>query len=124
MSRNARSQGLSRRHRFAERGSFGPVLRGSRKIRGRYAVLHAVARRDAASRLGIALTRRLVPSSLDRNRVKRMVRETFRRHPIKNAGFDCVITLREKYDAAAAPEVRADILALFDRLSREPRAST
>ena len=116
MPRNARKEGLSRRHRFAERGSVGPALRGSRKIRGRLAVLHAVAGRAGISRLGIALTRRLVPSSTERNRVKRLARESFRRHPVKLAGFDCVISLREKLPRAAATELRAEIESLFDRL--------
>ncbi len=120
MARSARKEGLSRRHRFAERGSFGPVLRGSRKVRGRLAVLHVLAGRGQCSRLGIALTRRLVPSSLDRNRVKRLVREAFRRHPVKCAGIDCVLTLRQKFDPATEAELRMEVGALLDRLAREP----
>lgn len=120
MSRNARQEGLSRRHRFAERGSFGPVLRAPRKIRGRLAVLHALATRGPASRIGVALTRRLVASSLDRNQVKRIVRETFRRHEVKRAGYDCVLTLREKFDEGTLPELREEVRSLFDRLVREP----
>ena len=117
MPRNARKEGFSRRHRFAERGSFGPVLRGSRKVRGTLAVVHAVPARNPASRLGIALTRRLVPRSTDRNRVKRLVREAFRRHPLKKAALDCVVSLRERFDAASLPALRSEIGSLFDRLS-------
>lgn len=122
MPRHARKEGFSRRHRFAQRGSFGPVLRTSRKIRGRLAVVHAVTGAGTVSRLGIALTRRLVPSSLERNRVKRMVRETFRRHEVKDAGLDCVVTLRSRFDAATAGELRAEVAALFDQLrTPDPR---
>jgi ribonuclease P protein component len=117
MSRNARKEGFSRRHRFAEQGSFSPVLRGSRKAKGTLAIVHAVAARGATSRLGIALTRRLVPNSTDRNRVKRLVREAFRRHPIKKAALDCVVSLRERFDAARLPALRGEIGSLFDRLS-------
>ena len=49
------------------------------------------------SRLGIGLTRRLVATSVDRNRLKRVIREAFRRHPAKSAGFDCVVMLRERF---------------------------
>jgi ribonuclease P protein component len=122
MPRHARKEGFSRRHRFAQRGSFGPVLRTPRKIRGRLAVVHAVTGAGAVSRLGIALTRRLVPSSLERNRVKRMVRETFRRHEVKDAGLDCVVTLRSRFDPATAGELRAEVAALFDQLRKpDPR---
>lgn len=117
MPRNARNEGLSRRHRFAEQGSFSPVLRGSRKIKGSLAVVHVVAARSQTSRLGIALTRRLVPRSTDRNSVKRLVREAFRRHPLKKAALDCVVSLRQRFDAACLPALRSEIGSLFDRLS-------
>lgn len=117
MPRSARKEGFSRRHRFGEQGSFGPVLRSPRKLRGRIVVLHALPGRPGCSRLGIALTRRLVASALERNRVKRAVRELFRRHPVKQAGFDCVVSLRERWMAARLPELRADVAELFDRLA-------
>ena len=116
MPRSARKEGYSRRHRFMAQGSFGAVLRGSRKVRGRLAVIHVAPGRSKDSRLGIALTRRLVPSSADRNSVKRMVRETFRRHGVKRAGLDCVVALRLPFDAAEAASMRAEIRSLFDQL--------
>ena len=51
-----------------------------------------------ASRFGVALTRRLVPSSVARNRLKRIAREAFRRHELRSAGLDCVLTLRTRID--------------------------
>ncbi|MEO7742135.1 MAG: ribonuclease P protein component [Usitatibacter sp.] len=117
MPRNARKEGFSRRHRFAEQGSFSPVLRGSRKVKGSLAVVHAVAASSQTSRLGIAVTRRLVPRSTDRNSVKRLIREAFRRHPLKKAALDCVVSLRERFDAASLPALRSEIGSLFDCLS-------
>jgi len=94
------------------------VLRGSRKLRGRFAILHVAPGRPGASRLGVALTRRLVPLSVDRNRVKRLVRDTFRRHMVKHSGLDCVVSLRERFDAAHAEPVFAEIRNLFDQLAK------
>jgi ribonuclease P protein component len=116
MPRSARKEGYSRRHRFMTQGSFGAVLRGSRKVRGRLVVIHVAPGRSENSRLGIALTRRLVPSSADRNSVKRMVRETFRRHGVKRSGLDCVVALRLAFDAAQAAPMMAEIRSLFDEL--------
>ena len=120
MPRNARQQGYSRRHRFAARGSFGPVLRGSRKVRSRFAVIHAVPGRDPHSRLGVALTRKLVPSSVDRNLVKRIVREAFRRHGVKGAGLDCVVMLRERFKREQADLIAIEIRGLLDQLWPRP----
>lgn len=108
MVRGARKEGLSRRHRFSAQGAFGPVLRSPRKIRGSIALLHVLSGRPGISRLGIALTRRMTPSSVHRNRIKRLAREIFRRHPVKLAGLDLVLALR------ARPEGRA--LALGDEI--------
>jgi ribonuclease P protein component len=116
MPRNARSEGYSRRHRFAARGSFGAVLRSPRKIRGQLAILHAAPGQDNVSRMGIALTRRLVPSAVHRNLVKRLVRDEFRRHAAKRAGLDCVVTLRVRFDESQAGPIVAEVRVLLDKL--------
>jgi len=113
----APAQGFPRRHRFQARGSFGPVLRSGRKARGELAVVHAGAGRPGASRLGIALTKRLVPLATDRNRVKRLVREAFRRHALKAVGLDCVVTLRRKWQPSDRPALESEIPRLFDQLA-------
>jgi ribonuclease P protein component len=116
MPRKAREHGYSRRHRFSASGSFGPVLRSGRKLRGEAIVVHAAEGRPGASRLGVALTRRLVPSAVDRNLAKRVLREIFRRHPLKHAGLDCVITLRQPFRADSAAAIRAEATRFFDLL--------
>ena len=118
MPRSARIEGYSRRHRFGTRGSFGPILRSARKARGRFAIVHVLPGRSGLSRLGIALTRRNVPQATDRNHLKRLMREVFRRHSLKSAGIDCVVTLRERLDAASVAGVMDEIHALFDQLAR------
>ena len=79
-------------------------------------MIHAAPARMGSSRLGIALTRRLIGSAVHRNHVKRLVREIFRRHPVRSAGFDCVVALRERFTPADSPSIRADVRVLFDRL--------
>jgi ribonuclease P protein component len=118
MPRGARKEGYSRRHRFTARGSFGSILNGSRKLRGRFATLHVAAARDSHSRLGIALTKRLIPASSDRNLVKRLVRESFRRHVVKQSGLECVVTLRQKFAAKDVPAVIAEVASFFDQIHR------
>ena len=123
MPRTARAQGFSRRHRFTARGSFAAALRGTRKLRGELLVLHVVPRRGEPSRLGIAVTRRMIPASTDRNRVKRIARETFRAHAAKSAGIDCVVALRRSIPRASEPEFRLELRALLDQICARAMAS-
>ena len=121
MPREARPEGLSRRHRFTTRGAFGPILKGGRKVRGHFAVLHLAADPGRPSRLGVALTRRHVPSAVQRNQVKRLVREAFRRHGIKSAGLDCVITLRSRLERGQRDALIEEIRGLLDQALGPPR---
>jgi len=125
MPRSARTEGYSRRHRFHARGSYGPVLRSPRKARGRLAVVHAFPAPGGISRLGIALTRRSLPNATDRNRVRRLVREVYRRHVVKQAGLDCVVTLRDAFRPADLPALKDEVAALFEQLRSDapPRAA-
>lgn len=113
--RGARVEGLSRRYRFHARGAFGPALGSARKVRGNVALIHVATGRPGASRLGIAVTRRVAPSSVVRNRMKRAVRELFRRHPAKAAGLDLVVALREGAAALTPAAFAAEVLALLDQ---------
>jgi ribonuclease P protein component len=117
MARSPRPEGFSRRHRFRARGSFGPALRSPRKLRGNTIVIHIVEATGNAARLGIALTRRLVPQSVDRNRLKRLVRDEFRHHAVKYRGVDCVVALRKPFDASLAPALREEFRQLLDQLA-------
>lgn len=113
--RDARAEGLSRRHRFTVQGSFGAILRNARKFRSPHAVLHVSPGRPGISRFGIALTRRLVPTSVQRNRVKRGLREAFRKHPVKHSGFDLVVSLRTRVARGEEAVVVAEVVSLLDQ---------
>ena len=122
MPRQARPEGYSRRHRFTEQGGFGPVIRGSRKVRGQLAMLHVGPAPQGISRFGVALTRRMIPRAVDRNRVRRLAREVFRRHAAKAAGLDVVLMMRSRLAVEAEPAFIAELSGLLDRGMRRGAA--
>ena len=115
MTRGARKEGLSRRHRFVGRGGFAPALQGPRKLRGEKSLVHVAEGRPGVSRLGLALPKRLAPRAVDRNRAKRIARELFRRHAVKAAGLDVVVAPRVRLEGEAFPAWSEDLRRLLDR---------
>jgi ribonuclease P protein component len=86
-----------KRGRLSRSGDFDRVYRDGRSHANRYLVLYSFPRPDQAadqSRLGISVSRK-VGGAVDRNRVKRMLRETFWGLSDKlPAGHDFVLVAR------------------------------
>ena len=57
-----------------------------------------LARRNgkASARLGLAISKKFCRKAVDRNRIKRMVRESFRHNKISLRGLDLVIVGRKR----------------------------
>jgi ribonuclease P protein component len=115
MSRGVRKEGLSRRHRFRGRDSFRPLLRGPRKFTGKYAVLHVSPAVTPAARFGISVGRRTAKLAVQRNHIKRRARDVFRRHDIKRAPVDVVLTLTARFEPGLVAELAAELCELMDR---------
>jgi ribonuclease P protein component len=88
-----RKESLSRRHRFSERGAFGRLFGGARRIKGASSLLLVSPGMSEASRFGIAVTKRVAKLAVVRNRIKRAAREAFRKHSVKTAGVDLVLVV-------------------------------
>jgi ribonuclease P protein component len=69
------------------------------------------------ARIGIVVGRRAAPRAVDRNRVKRMVREAFRRIRASLGGVDVVVQLRRCPPGAARSAARAELARLFEQLA-------
>ena len=117
MNGGARKEGLSRRHRYSGRGSFSAAMRGPLKVRGTSLLLHIATGKAGVSRMGVAVAKRLAPRAVDRNRLKRLAREAFRRHPLKSAGMDIVVVPRERFAPEAEGSWLAELRDLFDRIA-------
>jgi len=70
------------------------VFAGARRISDRYFTLLARENGLAHARLGLAISRKAAPRAVDRNRLKRIVRETFRVRLAELPPMDIVVTAR------------------------------
>jgi ribonuclease P protein component len=84
---------VKRRHRLSRSRDFDAVYRRGRSTATRYLILHWFDREDEGpSRLGIAVPR-AVGAVTERNRIKRQLREAWRRR-ISEAPYDYVLVVR------------------------------
>ena len=115
MSRGVRREGLSRRHRFRGPDAFRSLLRGPRKFTATLAVLHMAPAATPATRFGISIGRRAAKKAVVRNRIKRLAREAFRRHIVKQSPVDLVLTFTSRFDASQPGDLLVELVELLDR---------
>jgi ribonuclease P protein component len=69
------------------------------------------------ARIGIIASRRVAPRAVDRNRMKRMVREVFRTLARQPAGVDIVVELRRCPQRGARAAARTELARLLAELA-------
>lgn len=74
-----------------------------------------------AARLGIIASTRAARRAVDRNRFKRMVRETFRQARHGFGGVDVVVQLRRYPEGNAIALARAELSKLLEELASRSR---
>jgi ribonuclease P protein component len=121
----AASQRLRRGDRLRDRRDFQRVSRDAERANARsFVVLVAPSRRgvDADSRLGITASRR-VGGAVVRNRVKRRVREWFRRHRGElSRGLDLVVIARPAASRLEQSAVAGELQHAVSRASGGARS--
>ena len=73
-------------------------------------------------RLGLAISRKAAASAVDRNRIKRIVRESFRLHQGGIGGWDIVVMARNAAATASRQTLRAELEQHWNRLKPHPCA--
>jgi ribonuclease P protein component len=107
---------LTHRHRLRGAAAFAAVFRSGRRFEASRLQLLVIRTHDAHGRVGYVIGKKLLGRAVDRNRLKRMLREAIRlRRPAMNA-FDLVIRLRQPCAAGEVAGVAAEAAMLLDRL--------
>ena len=95
---------------------FEAVLSGGVRLHEK---LLTLAMRDNAlpgARIGFAISARAVPRAVDRNRIKRQARDSFRRNRGTLPARDLVVLARSGAAAAAKAELRETLERLWQKL--------
>ena len=114
------NQCFARRYRLTKTDEFSSVFGFRRAIRGKLLMLHYQPRPEGMTepRLGLVVGKKLLKHAVDRNRLKRIVREQFRLRRASLSGVDLVVRLAVKPKPLDGKQIADDIVALFDKLQR------
>lgn len=70
------------------------------------------------SRLGMTASAKRVRTAVARNRIRRLVRESFRQDAIRDQGLDIVVLVRDPAASAANAAISTSLAAHWDRMRR------
>jgi len=104
---------FSKQLRFRTGDDFLAVIRSKYRISGGGFIISALKTKQPYPRLGICVSKKILRRAVERNRVKRIVRESFRLQATKMlAGLDIVVRLSSR------PEACANLTVLWSKLER------
>lgn len=116
-SRSERLQSYGREKRLSRSGEFRRVYSSGRKLRLGSATLFVSANTAGHPRLGVTVTRK-VGGAVERNRLKRRVREMFRKNFAAIPGhWDIVVNVRPGAGELSHAEMEREIMGALRRLA-------
>lgn len=114
------STAFPRERRLGTAKDYSRVFGGAERSSDRFFTVLASLNGLSQARLGLAISRRVAPRAVDRNRLRRLARESFRQLTL--APLDYVVMARKDALQATNPAVRGSLDRHFVRLSERARA--
>lgn len=114
---------FTRRARLLSPPQFKRVFQQGRKLRSTSLMAVVAANEVGQPRLGLAIARKALPDAVDRNRVKRVARESFRAMQETLPSCDVVLLANPQALKASNDTLRTDLNAIWTRVSQQwPRS--
>ncbi|MGN6227250.1 ribonuclease P protein component [Dyella sp.] len=122
-----RAAGLPREARLCRAGDFAALRQASGRFGGRCFSVRYRQNELGHARMGLAISKRVSKRAVERNRIKRLARESFRRIRHDLPAVDLVLMAREQAAGLPGTELLAELDALWRKLAplkRAPAAGT
>lgn len=109
-------RGLARSERLTDPRAYERVFAKARRSRDCYFTVLARSGETDPARLGLAVSRRVDKRAVQRNRIKRLIRESFRHNKQAVAGLDLVVIARPAASGADNATLFAALAGHWARL--------
>ena len=103
--------------RLLTAAEYAGVFRKNRRFSDRYWTVLFRSDAPGQARLGLAIAKKRAKRAVDRNRIKRVARESFRFHQQQLYGCELVIMNRDDAGKVDAPTLRSSLDTLMNQLS-------
>ena len=111
-----RAAGLPREARLRSAGDFAALRHTSGRFGGRCFSVRYRVNELGHPRLGLAISKRVSKRAVDRNRIKRLIRESFRRARLELPPVDLMVMARDQASGLPGPELLVELQALWKKL--------
>jgi ribonuclease P protein component len=115
--------GLPKQSRLLKPGEFTATMKQGARIRDDLFSVFSVVNQGGPGRIGITVSRRVSLNAVIRNRIKRHVRESFRKNQDTLTGLDMVVIANNKAAAASADNIRAALGKIWEKTTRACKKS-
>jgi ribonuclease P protein component len=116
----ALDRGFPRAARLLKASQFRRVFQRARRVSDRNFTVLARANDDQDARLGLAISKKQARRAVDRNRLKRLVRESFRHHKAALHGLDLVVMARSHALSCTRGELHESLERLWQAILSRP----
>jgi len=110
---------LPAQRRLRRKSDFEAAYARGRRFGNGFFAVTAKPNGIGGPRLGLAVSVRTAGSSVERNRIRRTIRESFRLHQHEIPAVDLVVSARGRARNAAGAELRASLVALWKKVTEQ-----
>jgi ribonuclease P protein component len=115
---------LPAQRRLRRKSDFEAAYARGRRFGNGFFAVTAKPNDTGAPRLGLAVSVKNAGNSVERNRIRRTIRESFRLHQHELPPVDLVVSARARARDAAGQELRANLALLWKKVAEQCAASS
>ena len=111
-------QGFPRQARITKTDDFSSVFSFRKRISGQFLAIHYQYNQSGRARLGLVVAKKVARKSVDRNYMRRTLRELFRKQQTRIGTLDLVIRPLKPFDQKLATMIAEEFSELLLKLAR------